>query len=221
MKDLRALEAIKHVSPWLIEYAEAEVFPRYHGVDPAHDERHIRTVLENSLALSCDYEVNVDMVYCIAVFHDVGIIHGREDHEKTSAKALLEDEFIAERFSEEERRIMAEAIEDHRASGKRPPRSIYGCIVAESDRDLNPDRIVERCVSFALSNNPEADEDRITEIALQHLEEKYGENGYLKLYLNDPRNVAGLSSIRKDLREGTMEAKVRKSYKNQCGSKSK
>ncbi len=180
----------------LVQHIEANIFPLYDQVDPAHDIRHIQMVIENSLRIAKHYDVDEDMVYCIACYHDAGIRHGRENHEKTSAEVLRNDVALKRFFSDEQIRLMAEAVEDHRASSNHEPRSIYGRIVAEADRDIDPERIIRRSVDYALAHHPGASKEEIRSIALFHLEDKYGRQGYLKLYLHDERNEAGLETLR-------------------------
>ena len=189
----------------LERYVEEKILPCYEGVDPAHDLSHIRTVVENSMRIASSLDVDMDMVYCVAAYHDIGIRFGRDDHEKTSAKWLREDRNLLEFFSAEQISIMAEAVEDHRASSKASPRSVYGAIVAEADRDLDPTRVLRRCVDFALAHHPSASNEKIIEISSSHLRDKYGPNGYLKLFLHDPRNEEGLATLRMWMQNGEAE----------------
>ncbi|MBQ7242605.1 MAG: HD domain-containing protein [Bacilli bacterium] len=189
----------------LERYIEEQVLPCYEGVDPAHGLSHIRTVMENSLRIAGALDVDLDMVYCIAAYHDIGIRFGRDDHEKTSAKWMREDEKLLKFFSAEQIQTMAEAVEDHRASSKSSPRTIYGAIVAEADRDLNPARVLRRCVDFALAHHPLASNEEIVEISSSHLKDKYGPNGYLKLFLHDPINEDGLATLRAWIQNGEAE----------------
>ena len=189
----------------LERYIEEQVLPCYEGVDPAHGLSHIRTVMENSQRIAGALDVDLDMVYCIAAYHDIGIRFGRDDHEKTSAKWMREDEKLLEFFSTEQIQTMAEAVEDHRASSKSSPRTIYGAIVAEADRDLNPARVLRRCVDFALAHHPLASNEEIVEISSNHLKDKYGPNGYLKLFLHDPINEDGLATLRTWIQNGEAE----------------
>ncbi len=53
---------------------------------------------------------------------------------------------------------MREAVEDHRASTDHEPRSLYGKIVAEADRIIDPDTTLRRTVQYGLKQNPAADE---------------------------------------------------------------
>ena len=195
-------------NPLLVAYVQQHVFPCYEGADPAHGLSHIQTVIENSLRIAQTQDVDIDMVYCIAAYHDVGIRFGRETHHLTSASWLEQDEVLPSFFDKNQIHIMKEAIEDHRASSKNPPRSIYGCIIAEADRDLNPYRIYVRSLQFAKARNPGKTEDEIIAISLGHIQEKYGENGYLKLYLFDSKNEAGLAQIRQDIANGDIERKL-------------
>ena len=188
--------------PELVAYMEETVLPQYQDYEPAHDISHIRTVIENSFRIAAPYDVDVNMVYAIACYHDLGIRFGRDDHHLTSAKLLLEDQTIQKFFSSEQIVVMKQAIEDHRASSKNPPRSIYGKIVAEADRDLNPRRVISRAIAFAKAHHPNASEEEILSISLNHLSEKYGEGGYLTLVLDDPVNVAGLKALREMLADG-------------------
>ncbi|MBO5528017.1 MAG: HD domain-containing protein [Bacilli bacterium] len=197
----------------LIRYVEETILPSYEGVDTAHGLEHILTVTKNALSITKHYNVDPELVYVIASYHDIGIRFGRDDHHLTSGKWLYDDSTLRNFFSEEEILLMKEAVEDHRASSKHPPRSIYGAIIAEADRDLSPNHVIERCAQFAIAHNPEADHERLVQICLSHLKEKYGDGGYLKLYLYAPSNVEGLKTIRALLREDKMEPKVQEALR--------
>ena len=54
---------------------------------------------------------------------------------------------------------MKEAVEDHRASTDDEPRSIYGKMVAEADRIIDPDITLRRTVQYGLKQNPAADKE--------------------------------------------------------------
>ena len=116
---------------------------------------------------------------------------------KTSARLLREDPALERWFTPEERETMAQAVEDHRASGGREPRSIYGKIVSEADRDIDPERIVQRVMAYGRFRYPQLGEEGQVQRAVEHIREKYGEGGYLKLWLHSPRNQAGLDTLRK------------------------
>ena len=138
----------------LTDYIEAEILPRYDAFDKAHDRTHANTVISQSLKLAQHYDVNIEMVYTIAAFHDTGLCEGREHHHTASARIVREDKRLKEFFTPEQIEAMADAVEDHRASGSNPPRTIYGKIVAEADRIIDSDTIMRRTIQYGLSHYP-------------------------------------------------------------------
>lgn len=79
----------KPLSPEVVEYVEKEIIPRYAGFDKAHQEDHVRMVIEQSLKLAEHTpSYNLDMVYIIAAFHDLGLVNGRANHHKDSRMIL-------------------------------------------------------------------------------------------------------------------------------------
>lgn len=182
-------------------YVEAEILPRYTHFDKAHQLDHIETVIRQSAALADmlaaqGVEVDRDMVYVIAAYHDLGIVNGRENHHTDSGKILMADPVLKEYFTEEQLVTMKEAVEDHRASAKSAPRSLYGRIVAEADRQIDPRTIVVRTVQYGLEHYPELDKAGHLARAKAHLAEKYGEGGYLKLWFKESDNARKLNELR-------------------------
>ncbi|MFI3332138.1 MAG: HD domain-containing protein [Rikenellaceae bacterium] len=178
------------------EHIEATIIPLYAKFDKAHNIDHAQTVIEESASLASHYDVDLEMVYLVAAFHDVGLCEGRERHHIVSGEMLLADPFVASLFSEEQRRTMQEAIEDHRASSEGDPRSIYGRIVAEADRIISCDTTLRRTVQYGLKQNPDATADEHFERFWDHLQKKYARGGYLKLYIPHSDNAARLEELR-------------------------
>ena len=199
---LKNRKSLGDVEMTLKNYVEEKILPSYRDYESSHSCEHIETVIANSFDLIEELDVDIDMVYTIAAYHDIGIRYGRKDHHLTSAKWLYEDRRLRNWFTEEEILIMKEAIEDHRASSKTRPRSIYGCIVAEADRDIDPERIVKRCVQFESNAHPDASAEEVYGHILQHLDEKYSEHGYLKLWLTCRKNEEGLKTLREWMKSG-------------------
>ena len=75
----------------LKEYIEREILPRYDHFDTAHRRDHVETVIEAALRLAEGYDVDRDMVYTIAAYHDTGLAYGRERHHNESRRIILED----------------------------------------------------------------------------------------------------------------------------------
>jgi len=179
----------------LLTYLYQQIIPIYRHFDQAHQMDHVETIIINSLEIAKDYKVDMDMVYVIACYHDIGIKFGRNDHHLTGGLFLYEDDELKKHFTEEQRMIMKEAVEDHRASNELEPRSIYGKIIAEADRDIDPNIVILRTVLFGLKHYPELEFEEHFKRAYDHIEEKYGPNGYLKLWLETKKNREGLSQI--------------------------
>ena len=180
----------------LIDYIDAEVLPRYDAFDKAHNRKHAITVLVKSVQLAQHYDVSTAMVYTIAAFHDLGLVEGREHHHTASARIIREDKRLKELFTAEEIEIMADAAEDHRASNSTPPRTIYGKIVAEADRIIDSTTIMTRTIQYGLSHYPELSEEGHIERAVAHIKEKYGEGGYMKLWIPESDNADRLQEFR-------------------------
>lgn len=179
-----------------IDYIESEILPRYASFDKAHQNDHVDRVIQESLRLAQYYEVNPDMVYVIAAYHDVGLVEGRERHHLVSGSLLQADQKLRNWFSEEEIQLMKEAVEDHRASNKHEPRSIYGKIVSEADRVIDAETTFRRTVQYGLSHYPEMSPEEHYLRFRDHLITKYGEGGYLKLWIPQSDNAERLQEIR-------------------------
>ena len=184
------------INPSIISYVSSEILPRYDNFDAAHRRDHVEMVIKQSLEIAEHLDVNPDMVYVIAAYHDTGLCEGREHHHEVSARIIKADENLRKWFTEEQIQTMADAAEDHRASAKNAPRTIYGRIVAEADRFIDPETIIRRTIQYGLDHYPELGKEAQYERMMQHLQEKYGRNGYLKLWFPESPNTARLERLR-------------------------
>jgi len=190
----------------LKEYIESEILPRYKNYDAAHRLDHINSVIRRSEVLSKGYDVDPEMVYAIAAYHDLGICEGRELHHLSSARMMREDKTLRQWFSEDQIETMAQAVEDHRASSKSAPRSVYGCIVAEADREIDSDTIVRRTVEYGLDHYPQYDRQGHFNRFKEHIKEKYDRGGYIKIWIKGGENDRRLEAFRKEIeQEGALE----------------
>ena len=184
------------VNSELKAYVEAEILPLYDHHDAAHRRDHAEIVIAESVRLARIYGESVDMAYAIAAYHDTGLKEGREVHHTASKRVVLEDRILRRWFSEEQIAVMADAVEDHRASSKNPPRSIYGKIVAEADRIIIPRSIIRRTIQYTLANHPELGREEGYERMEAHLKEKYDYGGYLRLWFPESENSRRLEELR-------------------------
>ena len=178
-------------------YIEREILPCYDGFDAAHRRDHADMVISRSVELAERLGARVDMAYVIAAYHDTGLAVGRDVHHTESKRILLEDSALREWFSAEEIAIMADAVEDHRASSKQSPRTLYGRIVAEADRLIEPRTILRRTVQFTLTHHPELDREEGYERLVEHMREKYDYGGYLRLWIEESDNAQRLEELRR------------------------
>lgn len=190
------LTRMKHINNELQQYIEQEILPCYDHHDAAHRRDHADTVIRESIRLAHIYDLNVDMAYAIAAYHDTGLKEGREVHHTASKQILLSDENLKRWFTTEQIAIMADAVEDHRASSKEPPRTIYGKIVAEADRIIIPRTIIRRTIQYTLANYPSLGREEGYTRMVEHLDEKYNYGGYLKLWFPESANSQRLEELR-------------------------
>ena len=180
----------------LVEFVETKILPKYANFDKAHNMEHVTRVIRNSMALARTTGADVNMVYVIAAYHDLGMSGPRAIHHITGGKLLMQDMRLRKWFSESQIKIMKEAVEDHRASASHAPRSMYGKIVAEADRDIDPDMVLRRTVQFGLANYPEKSRDEQWKRFCDHLENKYSSNGYIRLWIPGSENEKKLKALR-------------------------
>ena len=198
-----------NISIKLCEHIRERIIPQYVNFDKAHRIDHVEKVIEESMKLALHYEVNSAMVYTIAAYHDLGLCEGREFHHIVSGKILFADETLWQWFTDDQMLQMKEAIEDHRASNKQAPRSIFGKIVAEADRIIDPEITLRRTVQYGLSHYPEMDKEHQYERFRKHLADKYAEGGYLKLWIPQSDNAGRLAELRQLI---TNEERIRRVF---------
>lgn len=173
----------------LKNYIENNIFPSYIKNDSGHNLDHIKYVIDRSMKFASTVDdINFDMVYTIAAYHDIGHYIDAKNHEKISAEMLLNDDNLKDFFDDEQIKTMSEAVYDHRASMEGEPRSIYGKIVSSADRNTLVEVPLRRTYVYRLAHNPELTIEQIIEESRQHIINKFGQNGYAteKMYFEDP-----------------------------------
>lgn len=186
----------QQVSLEIMEFVERQILPRYNAFGESHGLRHVTRVIKNSLRLADVAGADIDMVYVIAAYHDLGMEGPRAIHHLTSGKILMADARLKKWFNADQLKVMKEAVEDHRASSSRQPRSIYGKIVAEADRDIDVHEIFLRAIQYGKENGPDKTVEEHWERFAQHMDEKYSNNGYIKLWIPNSPNEKALKELR-------------------------
>ena len=192
------------IRPALRAYVEADILPRYDAFDKGHRRDHALTVIRQALDLAAYYDVDPDMVYAAAAYHDTGLCEDRKTHHLVSGRIIRGDKRLREWFSEEQIETIAQAAEDHRASSDHAPRTVYGRLIAEADRQINPETVIRRCIQFGLSHYPELDKEGHWARTVEHLQEKYAEGGYLQLWIPQSPNATRLAALRAIIRDKTL-----------------
>lgn len=180
----------------IMQFVEQQILPRYTAFGKSHGLIHVQHVINNSLELARSLGVDVNMAYVIAAYHDLGMSGPRAIHHLTGGKILATDARLRKWFSPQQIDIMKEAVEDHRASTSHTPRSIYGKIVADADRDLDPETVFTRCIEYGFEHYPELDKEEQWQRFCQHMEDKYSVHGYVRLWIPGSANEKRLKRVR-------------------------
>ena len=175
----------------LRNYIEENVLTLYDNNIGGHGIEHIKTVIDRSFELVDVFNLDVDlnMVYVVAAFHDIGYKENPDEHEEVSSKMFRCDANMKMFFTDEEISIMADAIVDHRASLEYDARNIYGKIVSSADREISVDNMLERSILFQADKHREENPSimDIINYSYKKLSSKYGKGGYAKMYYPDEK----------------------------------
>jgi len=189
----------------LKKYIEKNIFPIYKNNESGHGIEHINYVIERSIRFSEQFNsLDVNIIYTSACFHDICHHINKDKHEVLSAEFFYNDLNMKNFFTDEERIIIKEAIEDHRASSKNTPRSIYGKILSTADRSTSLDEFLERCYSYTLKHFPNYNLEETIERSYNHTKEKYGSGGYAKSYIKDVEYDNFLNEVNKVIKDKTI-----------------
>lgn len=192
----RAKMIDRNISLDLMEFIEQEILPHYSAFDRAHNMNHAIRVISRSVRLARAIGADVNMAYAVAAYHDLGLEGPRAVHHVTSGRILQADKRLQRWFSADQIKIMKEAVEDHRASASHAPRNVYGKIVAEADRDLEPMTVFRRTIEYGLDHYPDKNKNEQWQRFKSHLDNKYSSHGYIKLWIPGSENEKQLKGIR-------------------------
>ena len=177
---------MKKINNKLKDYIEQQILPIYENNDFGHGIEHIQYVVQRSLKFASQFpNINSDIVYTVASFHDIAHHIDKDNHEMLSAKLFYENEKMKDFFDDKQRKIIKEAIEDHRASLEYEPRSDYGKIVSSADRTTSIDSMLQRTYSYTIKHYLNLDLFQVIERSYNYILKKYGNNGYAKNYCYD------------------------------------
>ncbi len=188
------LAKLKDTNDTFQKYVESVIIPMYKKHDKAHDTIHAIEVIEMSYKLAplVKHDIDYNILLAAAVFHDVGLKDNRKTHHLNSGKFVRELKILNKWFTKDQIETIAQACEDHRASGKTKPRSIYGKIIGDADRTslFSPERLFERTWAFRKDSMKNNTDDEIFEEIFHHLDKKFSsKHGYAKFNLKETEKL--------------------------------
>ena len=209
------------VNKELQEYIEQNIFPLYDNNFIGDGKDRINYVIKRSLDIikENNLDINYNILYTAIGYHDIRTNNEEKNHELVSAEIMFQDDFLKNFFTEEERIIIKEAIEDQRAKNDNEPRNIYGKILSSASRNSSVEQCLERSYNYGKKKNPTLSDEELFEGAYNALLNKFGENGYAKFYFKDSTYEQFLKNIRKLLSNKETFIETQKKFINDLKDK--
>lgn len=184
----------------LLKYINQNIKPQYKTFDKAHNLSHFKFVTDNCVNYSKEliakgHNINLELAYVVGAYHDIGISLGREGHAKNSGKIVREDNTLKTFYNTETIELIAQAVEDHSSHLEYTPRSIYGKIVADADRNNSLYLVFSRPIKYTLRNESYTSRIEIIDRVYAFVQNKFGRSGYVKYWLNIPHTTLEQNQI--------------------------
>lgn len=191
----------KDVNPELKNYITEKYFSEYDKNDKGHGLAHMFEVVRRSFSLNDTFKLCLDnnMIYLIATMHDVGKHIDSDNHAKVSADIFYQDENFRRFFTDEERVIMKEAIEDH-GHAKDEARSVYGRLVSSADRNTSIRVVFIRSFHVAHERTPDMNIEEYLDYTFKRLAKRYSEESPENMFYEDNTYQIFLQEMRELLK---------------------
>lgn len=178
----------------LLDYINTEIRNKYKTFDKAHNLSHFKFVTENCVnygkeLINRGENINLEIAYTVGAFHDIGIMKGREGHAKSSGEIVRKDKKLRNFFDKDTIEMIAQAVEDHSSHLDYTPRSIYGKIVADADRNNSLYLVFSRPVKYGLRNESQYCREEQINRVYAFVQNKFGRNGYVRYWLDIPQTT--------------------------------
>ncbi|MBQ8424737.1 MAG: HD domain-containing protein [Clostridia bacterium] len=193
------LNFTKNVNPYLKNYIETSIFPEYEKNDKGHGILHILEVIRRAFELNNLLKLNLDenIIYTISACHDNGKYINHEIHEKIAAERFFQNEKFKDFFTDEERLIIKEAIEDHRSSHNQNPRSNYGKLISSADRNSTIEIVFIRSFFVGQDRTPDMIIEDFLDFTLNRLRKRYSNDNPENMFYSDEKYEKFLKDMRK------------------------
>ena len=174
-------------------YLRLHILPLYKKFDLAHDVKHAEMVADFCVRLAKLVKADPDIAYAVGLLHDVGIQIDRETHNLESGKFVRNSTFLKTIFNKDQVEMIAQAVEDHRASNTYPPRNIYGKIVADADRSdfMKAEDWMVRTWKYRKDMQKTHSDEEIFDEMFKRMQVSFGPNGTVKFYLPESEKILG------------------------------
>lgn len=178
---------LKDVDLKLRDYVEKKVFPLWELNDKGHGPIHRTEVIRRIFALNETFQLNLNpnMLFVIASYHDVGKYIDHKKHHLIAVEKFMEDEKIKQFFTDNQRIIIKEAIEDHRSSKEDDPRSVYGKLISSADRNTTIEIVFIRSFFVAKDRMPDMNINEYLDYTVNRLINKYSEENPENMFFED------------------------------------
>ena len=200
-------DCTKEVDASLKKYVEEVLFPQYSKNDQGHGILHVLEVVRRSFVLNKTLNLNLDpnMIYVIAASHDLGKYEEHETgekHAKIAGRRFIENQDFSRFFTDNQRQIIKEAIEDHSSSLEDMPRSDYGKLVSSADRNTSIEMVFIRSFFVGKRKNPDQNMEDYLEFTLNRLRKRYSEEDPENMFFADNDYKIFLKDMRELLKDG-------------------
>ena len=194
----------------LKKYIEEKIYPLYNNNYNGDNLERVEYVLNRGQKIISENGIDDNILYTAIAYHDLRNNTDEKNHEIISAEIMYNDKFLKGFFSNEERTIIKEAIEDQRAKMEKEPRSIYGKILSSASRNSSVEQCLRRSYNYGKKINPNANDEEIFEGSYKALVKKFGIDGYAKFYFKDSTYEKFLKELRELLSNKEEFIKVQK-----------
>jgi uncharacterized protein len=176
----------------LLDYINDKIKPAYKNFDKAHALSHFKFVTNNCIEygkelINKGFDIDLEIAYVVGAFHDIGIIKGREGHAKSSGEIVRKDGILKKFYNADTIELIAQAVEDHSSHLMYEPRSIYGKIVADADRNNTLYLVFSRPIKYGLKHEKDNTRTEHIDRVYNFVQDKFGKNGYVKYWLDIPK----------------------------------
>lgn len=176
------------MSHWTLEHGYRmlrdhliEIYTPFYAMnDRAHQITHVISVCDLAVEINDSLELSLSNSILVgaALTHDL-FNNNRELHHELALSYLKNNgiDWLDE-FSTEDRRLMAHAAGEHRASFKGTYTSLYSEVIAAADRGApNVRSAIIRCAMYGVDKLGFRGEKLYTHV-ISHMKDKFGVNGY-------------------------------------------